>query len=142
MSVPSVGSTDVQVDPMQAKSTEVTEPNSLSRSSPTGVRSQRPLDSSYALSGTIPKVTLSQAHNMEPQGSETPANEGVSAEITGNLRLPICPVRFWNMSALRTPMPEAAIDENGDTARLEQKIRFPHDALGVPAPPMNSSLSQ
>ncbi len=65
---------------------------------------------------------------------------GVALFVAGQLLAPVWTIGLGCVTTLRTSMPEAAINKQGDPLDLEEKIRPPRDVFRA-NPPANEPIS-
>lgn len=73
--------------------------------------------------------------NSQPLAFQGSCDGAISHEIPIYLRSPVFYVCFWDMTALRTAMPEASIHEDRYSLARQEKIRQSIDVLWVHTPP-------
>ena len=85
---------------------------------------------------------------MFPKSQDTPTvftqcsrNFSVSCLVALDLRAPVCAPRSGHSAVLRTSMPEASVNEDGQVRGLEDKIRLAGQRKSTP-PPSHTVLPQ
>jgi hypothetical protein len=68
------------------------------------------------------KLVFPNSQNPPSQLSQIPRNKPVTIFVALNLGIPIRLVRGWTPVALRTPMPEAAINKDAHALLAKNKI--------------------
>ena len=85
---------------------------------------------------------LPHADNLPPIRSKLAPHSAVSLDVAFDLVRPIRDSAYWHPQVATTPMPKAAVDEDGEASPSEDHVRSPWNRGDVPRETGQPSIPQ